>query len=225
MRGAPAGGWWGGYSSGTGLPFQKGGRALPGKQPGQLPAPSMINARCEGAARTAGKWLGTREGQGWDGMHSRGPPPSPPKPPPSVQASPTSRDAGGGDSGKLRQGVSPRLAVGAAGRRQVSACVTLQLPRGGVGGKGCQGGRRRRREERSQGLLAWQKGQGTCGHLPPRLPRFRAGAQASWEAGYGTPGPASSAGVPPNQTAPPRPMSREATAPAMPRARVGATPQ
>lgn len=136
----------------------------------------MINARCEGAAQTAGKWLGTREGQGRDRMHSRGPPPStPPKPPPSVQASPTRRDAGGGDSGKLRQGVSPWLAVGAAGRRQVSACVTLQLPRGGVGGKGCQGGRRRRREERSQGLLAWQEGQGTWGHPPPSLPRFGAG--------------------------------------------------
>ena len=55
-----------------------------------------------------------------------GTPPQPPQDsPPVSKLLPTSRNAGGGDLGKLRQGVSPWLAVGAAGRRQASACVTL----------------------------------------------------------------------------------------------------
>ena len=216
VRGAPGAGG-GGYSSGTGLHFQKGRRALPSKQLGQLPAPSMINARCEGAAQTARKWLGTREGQGRDGMHSRGSPPSPPKPPPSVHASPTSRDAGGGDSGKLRQGVSPWLAVGAAGRRQVSACVAVRLPRGGVEGRGVREGEGEGERSGPRGSLLGRRDKGPGGTLHPAFHGSRPGARASWEAGYGTLGPASSTGVPPNQTAPPRPMSREPRHPPCPK--------
>ena len=139
-------------------------------------------------------------------MHSQAPHHNPPRLPSVSKLLPTSRDVGGGDLGKPRQGVC--LCHPAAPKRWALG--------EGVSGRN-EEGRGQSSEERFRGPLAWQEGRGTWGPRPPSHPWSEAGAQASGGAGcYRIHGPASSAGIPRNQTAPPRPMSREATAPAMP---------